>query len=88
MIDGLSVGVIVMLALACLCVPIFFAGIVIWFTGSWEVVEDDQLDAPIGRGAINAHALVALSNRMFRPAVRQLGYRRDKRGRFRRMWRW
>ena len=88
MIAGLSVGVLLTLALACLSVPLVFAGFVVWLTGSWEVVEDDELEGPVKRNTINAAALVAVANRLFRPTPLLLGYRRDKRGRFRRLWRW
>jgi hypothetical protein len=52
----------------------------LWLSTSWEVVEDDVLHE-LSRGS-------SWMRGWFRPRQRQLPYRRDRRGRFRRINRW
>jgi hypothetical protein len=73
-----ALGVFLMLWLACR-----------WLARLWEVIDDDQLHERLSGPAHPAH-VPGLWLRMlgwFKGGPRRLTYRRDKRGRFRRIWR-
>ncbi len=57
-----------------------------WLTRSWEVLDDDQLaDKLAGHGAAESPGLWLLVRGWLAGGPRRLTYRRDKRGRFRRV---
>ena len=76
----MGAGVIVVIALVAVGLIGLALLVWLWLSASWEVVDD--------------HTLHELSHRAgwlrgwFKPKQRQLPYRRDKRGRFRRIHRW
>ncbi len=55
-----------------------------WLTQSWEVLDDDQLSERLTE---HSPAVWMRMLGWFRRGPRRLTYRRDKRGRFRRIWR-
>lgn len=57
-----------------------------WLAGSWEVLDDDQLAEKLrAPGTEHSPALWLLVRGWFTGGPRRLTYRRDKRGRFRRL---
>jgi hypothetical protein len=68
-------------------IPLVVGTALVWLAGSWEISEDDQLDS----GKPNSRWMQRVLRRHFEAWLaekpRQLTYRRDKRGRFRRIWR-
>lgn len=61
-----------------------------WLASSWEELDEDQLDAKLSRHSGQHHALGRWlrMREWFAPKSRQLTYRRDKLGRFRKINRW
>jgi hypothetical protein len=57
-----------------------------WLTRAWEVLDDDQLTEKLaGQGVSPSPALWFRVRGWFTGGPRRLTYRRDKRGRFRRI---
>lgn len=57
-----------------------------WLARSWEVLDDDQLaDKLAGQGAPQSPGLWLLMRGWLTGGPRKLTYRRDRRGRFRRI---
>jgi hypothetical protein len=76
----MAIGWIIGLALAGIGVAGLAALLWRWLSASWHVLDDEQLHE-LSRGS-------SWLRGWFRPKQRQLFYRRDKRGRFRRIQRW
>lgn len=61
-----------------------------WLAGSWEVLDEEQLEAKLAQHS-DQHQKIGRwfgIRRWFEPKPRQLFYRRDKLGRFRKIKRW
>jgi hypothetical protein len=56
-----------------------------WLTRSWEVLDDDQLDEKLAGPARQSPGILLLMLGWFSRGPRRLTYRRDERGRFRRI---
>lgn len=59
----------------------------LWLTRSWEVLDDDQLSEKLSHSTQHSRAVWLRIGSWFRRGPRRLTYRRDKRGRFRKIWR-
>jgi hypothetical protein len=58
-----------------------------WLTQSWEVLDDDQLSEKLADRSEQPPGLWLRMLGWFERGPRRLTYRRDKRGRFRKIWR-
>jgi hypothetical protein len=58
-----------------------------WLTKSWEVLDDDQLHEKLSGPESDSSAAWMRLFGWFRRGPRRLTYRRDERGRFRKIWR-
>jgi len=85
----MSVGGIVLAALAALALGSLLWLGCRWLASAWEVLDDDQLtDKLSGAGrASHSPADWLRLHGWFRRRPRRLFYRRDRRGRFRKIWR-
>jgi hypothetical protein len=76
----MGAGIMIVIVLAAVGVGGLAVLVWLWLSASWEVLDDDQLhELSHGTGWLRG---------WLRPRQRQLSYRRDKRGRFRRIHRW
>jgi hypothetical protein len=79
-------GWIIVVALAAVVLAVGVWAAWRWLAGSWEVIDDDELADKLARRGQAPSAMLWLIGRGWlvgRP--RRLTYRRDKRGRFRRI---
>ncbi len=59
----------------------------LWLSLSWEVLDDDQLSEKLSDPTQHSQAVWLRIASWFRRGPRRLTYRRDERGRFRKIWR-
>ena len=67
------------------CLLLWLASL--WLTRSWEVLDDDQLSEKLSGPTQHSPAVWRRMLGWFVRGPRRLTYRRDKLGRFRRIWR-
>jgi hypothetical protein len=79
----MSFWFLLMAALGFVGIPAALGAGILWLAGSWEVVDDRHvIDRLERRGFFSRHLAFLFGN-----GTRRLTYRRDKRGRFRKIWR-
>ena len=67
------------------CLMLWLASL--WLTRSWEVLDDDQLSEKLSDRSQHSQAVWRRIGSWFTRGPRRLTYRRDKLGRFRKIWR-
>jgi hypothetical protein len=79
----MSFWFLVMAVLGFVGIPAALGAGILWLSGSWEVVDDRHvIDRLERRGFFSWHFAFLFGN-----STRRLTYRRDSRGRFRKIWR-
>ena len=80
----MSIAWILFVTLGVLVGGLIVCAVWLWLARSWEVLDDDQLSAKLSD---RRRALWLRMAGWFTGKQRRLFYRRDKRGRFRKIWR-
>jgi len=81
----MSVGWIIVVALGTLAVGLLLWMGWTWLARSWEVLDDDQLSEKLSGGSRHSPAVWLRILGWFSGGTRRLTYRRDERGRFRKI---
>lgn len=84
----MSVGWIIILALGVLAAGVLIWAASLWLVRSWEVLDDDQLSAKLADRADDPTTAWLRMLGWFSRGPRRLTYRRDERGRFRKVRRY
>ena len=83
----MSLAWIIFVALGAIGVGLLLWLAWLWLARSWEVLDDDQLSEKLSGPVPHSPAVWMRILGWFTRGPRRLPYRRDERGRFRRIWR-